>query len=649
MIKIKRLKIKGIRGIREPLNLKLGQNSLLLYGDNGSGKSSITDSVEWFYHNRVAHLSSEEVGPGGTKALPSIFLKAGEKGGVVFEFSDDNLNSAKTLSYSGDSLHPEHQNKTDFYRDYLKESQKENLFLRHRDLVEFVLASKKEKLDFLSKIIGFAEVTKVKDTLRKTLNELKKEIKIKDFANRISRLESRLIEFLSQRTVTETQFTTAVNLLLEPLHLGKKVTRFDRVDDVLDLIKTPGDQEFVEQEAFYTRLLDWLNNFDTLLPGIETQYERYFSRFQKIAADSEKISKILLERLLSEGVRVLREAIGEEGKCPLCLQPKNRDELLTELGVRLGELEKIKKEKSGLAEEKDALQSILDNALQRLNIFLSDRVIQAEEHRELSRLLGKIKEGFTTYRQQSGVEIPAADKLAEKNKLIINRELQRRGAAFCREKIEQLKAAKKDNSKYDVYSTIVQARDAYLERKKLKQEKKIIEKQAATFDILYSEFLKRQEEGIASFLTLFSKNINDLYRFMNPGEKVEEIKLAPLQKNDELVGITLEYKFFEDLVTPPQKYLSESHLNCLGIAFFLTSVKAFNKRNNFFILDDVISSFDAAHRQRFAELLVEKFPAYQVIMLTHEHTWFEESDELFESKGWQAAVLRREGERGAHL
>ncbi|MCK4765770.1 MAG: AAA family ATPase [Candidatus Aminicenantes bacterium] len=639
MNKIKRLKIKGIRGIREPLNLKLGQNPLLLYGANGSGKSSITDAVEWFYHNRIAHLSSEEVGPGGTKALPNIFLEPGEKGGVVFEFSDDNLDSAKTFSCNWDSPQPEQQNKSDFYRDYLKESQKENLFLRHRDLVEFILASKKEKLDFLSKIIGFAEVTKVKDTLRKTLNELKKEIKIKDFANRISRLESRLIEFLNQRTVTETQFTAAVNLLLEPLRLQKKLTRFDQVDEVLDLIKDPGDRGFVEQESFYIRLLDWLSSLDTLMAEIETLYEGYYSRFQKIAADSEKISKILLERLLSEGERVLREGIVKEENCPLCLQPKSKSELLAELGVRLGELEKIKKEKIELEEVQETLRRNLDNPLQRLNIFLSDRVIQAEEHRELSSLLEKIKDGFAAYRQQLGVEISAADKLADKNKLLIDRELLRRAAKFCREKIDRLKAEKKENYKYDFYSKIVQARDAYLERKKLQQEKKIIEKQAAAFDILYSEFLKRQEEGIASFLTIFSKDINHLYRFMNPGERVEEIKLAPLQKNDELVGITLEYKFFEDLVSPPQKYLSESHLNCLGIAFFLTSVKAFNKRNNFFILDDVISSFDGLHRKRFAELLVEKFPSYQVIMMTHEQGWFEEVRDLFKSRGWQVAVL----------
>lgn len=69
--------------------------------------------------------------------------------------------------------------------------------------------------------------------------------------------------------------------------------------------------------------------------------------------------------------------------------------------------------------------------------------------------------------------------------------------------------------------------------------------------------------------------------------------------------------------------MSESHINCLGLSFFLASVKAFNKESKFFVLDDVISSFDRSHRYRFAQLLANKFSDYQVILLTHEKDFFE--------------------------
>jgi wobble nucleotide-excising tRNase len=58
---------------------------------------------------------------------------------------------------------------------------------------------------------------------------------------------------------------------------------------------------------------------------------------------------------------------------------------------------------------------------------------------------------------------------------------------------------------------------------------------------------------------------------------------------------------------PSQKYFSEAHLNCFGIAFFLASVSVFNKENEFIGLNDVISSFDTNHGNRFTNLLLTNF------------------------------------------
>jgi recombinational DNA repair ATPase RecF len=56
--KINTISIKGIRGVKNVLDLPLNGRSIVLYGDNGTGKSSISDAIEWFYTNRVEHLSS---------------------------------------------------------------------------------------------------------------------------------------------------------------------------------------------------------------------------------------------------------------------------------------------------------------------------------------------------------------------------------------------------------------------------------------------------------------------------------------------------------------------------------------------------------------------------------------------------------------
>ncbi len=71
-------------------------------------------------------------------------------------------------------------------------------------------------------------------------------------------------------------------------------------------------------------------------------------------------------------------------------------------------------------------------------------------------------------------------------------------------------------------------------------------------------------------------------------------------------------------IPTPKIFLSQSYMNCLGLCIFLASVKLFNNQSKFFVLDYVISSFDATHRVGFGQLLIEKFSDYQIIALTHD-------------------------------
>ena len=136
---------------------------------------------------------------------------------------------------------------------------------------------------------------------------------------------------------------------------------------------------------------------------------------------------------------------------------------------------------------------------------------------------------------------------------------------------------------------------------------------------------------------------------MNPDEQFHEIRIVTIGEEDELNGITIEYKYNNAWVSPPQKYFSESHLNCFGISFFLASVIAFNKENKFIVLDDVISSFDSTHRKRFADLLFEKFSDYQFILLTHEAEWFSYVQQLAKRKGWTIGEIKWTEAIGTHI
>ena len=50
--KIKSINNTGIRGDREGLNSSPDKKSLLIYGDNGTGKRAITDNLEGLYNDK---------------------------------------------------------------------------------------------------------------------------------------------------------------------------------------------------------------------------------------------------------------------------------------------------------------------------------------------------------------------------------------------------------------------------------------------------------------------------------------------------------------------------------------------------------------------------------------------------------------------
>jgi len=137
---------------------------------------------------------------------------------------------------------------------------------------------------------------------------------------------------------------------------------------------------------------------------------------------------------------------------------------------------------------------------------------------------------------------------------------------------------------------------------------------------------------------------------MNPSEKVDKIQLVCLDdKNGEFVGLAIHFLFHGKNVDSPKKFLSESHLNALGLCLFLSTVRTFNKSSDFVILDDVISSFDKAHRTMFARLLVEKFVDIQLLVLTHESEWYEYLANLVKGKHWRILKTNWNSENGTTL
>ncbi len=646
-MKLKQIDIKGLRGVKEELSLELNGKSIVLYGDNGMGKSSISDAIEWFYTNKVAHLGGIEIDLKDALRNASLDEDFVSEAGLKFHKKSD-YDTAKTLFTKRGKLEQDFTIKTDLIKQYIIDSKEENLLLRYKSLNDFVDNTKGDKLKYLSDIIGFSEVTKKKEVLRKAYTSINTEIKNQNYEGQITNEKTTLISKIGAAVSQNKDFFDIINKKIAPLKTKIKVESLDDLDALLKHLKSATNEKLVKENSFLEKIQIAAYGLKSEIVSINSSYQSFYDEFQKIAADVEGIMKIYIGELLKLGDNVVQKYHKEEN-CPLCLQPKNIDELRSEIAERLKEIGESSKKLETFKKAQELVKSISVERIKRIDALLLDDTFKMPENEQLKKDLESIKKKIQLIETASLTKVASGDKIPDVNGISFNIS----DFLFLKkldDRIRKLKEAIKKDNITEIYASISASKDAFLKIKTLENERKKLEKQRNSLSIIYNEFVKVQKEGLENFINSFSTKINEYYQYMNPDEPFQEIKIVTMGEEDELNGITIEYKYNGDWVSPPQKYFSESHLNCFGISFFLASVDAFNDLNEFIVLDDVISSFDSNHRKRFAELLFEKFSEYQLILLTHEEEWFRNFVKpLAKKNGWLVNEIKWTESKGTHF
>lgn len=644
--KIKNITITGIRGIKESISLPLNEKSVLLYGDNGTGKSSISDAIEWFYNDKVSHLSGSEIDL--KEALRNSSQKESDISSIAITYNKNTIDNTKNLFSNKGKLISEIISSSDDFQNYYSASQSENLLLRYQFLRDFIDQTKGDKLKYLSDIIGFSEVTKTKDILRKVFNSLKSDIKTQNFEAQINNEKQTLVTKIGAAVSQENNLFEKINEIIDPLKIGITVNSIEDIDKVLNHIKKPADTKQLSELQFLENTNKALSMLKGEISFIDKEYQKYFTEFNKIAEDVESIMQTFLAELLKSGETVISKKFHKEDSCPLCLQQKNLEELKADIKRRLDEIEESSKKKVAFDIAKKSIADIITERLKRLEFITNNPLLYEQINENVKKAINSLINKLTEYQKSANEKVTSGNKLPA-NKILILTEDDFKVQEQINKRFEAIQVAIKNDKSTELYANISAAKDAFLKIKRFEKERSKLEYQKNSFEHIYIEFVKRQKEGLESFISTFSSYINDYYEYMNPDEQFHEIRIVTIGEDDELNGITIEYKYNDTWVSPPQKYFSESHLNCFGICFFLASVIAFNKENKFIVLDDVISSFDSTHRKRFADLLFEKFSDYQFILLTHDSEWFSYVQQLAKRKGWTIGEIKWTEMKGAYL
>lgn len=141
-------------------------------------------------------------------------------------------------------------------------------------------------------------------------------------------------------------------------------------------------------------------------------------------------------------------------------------------------------------------------------------------------------------------------------------------------------------------------------------------------------------------LASIAREVDRLYETVHPGEGLNGISLEldPKKRASLEIGVA-----FCGRITHPQAYFSDSHLDTLGLCIFLTLAALDQPQDTILVLDDVLASADDPHADRLLELLQSEAARFRhVIITTHNRSWKEKfRDSRNKSRPFQFIELRQ--------
>ena len=144
--------------------------STVVYGDNGTGKSTIADALEWYFTGEIELLSHE-----------------GRQHAVRYVGGDDDgrhigRGAAPAARSAGKVVFPDERTP-----DMFEALRRETFLLRGRTLADFINKTKTEKWKALVEILGLDAIESLREDLQRARNDLRKTSKAADEEVRVYR------------------------------------------------------------------------------------------------------------------------------------------------------------------------------------------------------------------------------------------------------------------------------------------------------------------------------------------------------------------------------------------------------------------------------------------------------------------------------
>lgn len=578
MAKIERLVVENYRGssTRLDLNFEADKQITLLFGENGTGKTTIVDALDAIGNCSKGSLEDKS----STQArdhLPTIGKKPAD---VRIEVTSGA--STWKASLSGNNL-----TTTPAMRPTIR-------VLRRSHLQRLIEAQPAQRYEALQHFIDVGNIERSENALKDAATSAKNDLDaaVKRRVDAEAQLQkvweaegkhgSNAIEWAKtvsgQDTAKLEQDVQSLRTIYSSI--AKAETALAELQEA-EAVAAQGDAEVQKVELEISKL-----------PGIDAQ------NAISLAGVLQKVGQHL-------------QAGTHPDECPVCRQAIPLDELKVDIQKRLTELKQydvLRIQREAAAHKLQVARQVVDGkmsalfAAARALLHLADNCVI-----EVVAAVGIKQADYPELAKQSGaIQI---DALMESERLIsilsaLKQDVVDAGQAISKQTglVSSIRVQ---------YEQVQQNVTATVELTKLQ----------SALDEAYNTVRLTRIEFTQKILDQIASECNRLYAAIHPNEPIAISKLALDVGKRASLSQAATFQGHSDV--PPQAYFSESHLDTLGFCFWLALVKRESPlKDAVIVLDDVFTSVDSQHINRIAQLITDESVNFaQMIITTHQRLW----------------------------
>lgn len=573
---LQRLSVRGFRGATQLVDIIFEDKPVvMIFGENGTGKTTIVDAIDFVCNEHAGALEGRQSTP-VRDYLPALGCNASELQ-VELKWSASTF-KATLLGAKAKVVGPASRPKAKI--------------LRRTQILEIVDAQPARRYEAFSRFVAVPNVERSENSLRDADRTAKSEFDAA--AQNVNNAREELARLYKEAGSPKPDLKTWAKGKndTDPKDLNARV---GHIDALVALVNSA------------TGALGTLNQMKQQA-STDLEVVQSLTIDLQAAEEASDEAKSDLLRLLDSAEQYLTAHDGAE-QCPVCEQGIDRTQLLTRIAARKtagAQVAEANRKLDAAKKKEERAQNLLENEEKR---FLTASAALAKGFHGSQLVLirnGSIKwEPFASF---LGDEAP----LRTPESLALAADLLTRCTSFdsalrseretLSKEIENLRAIK------------LQYAAALKNAKQAKQLESLSQRLSALLAVVEKERKKFVDDALDSI----RKRVDDLYSKLHPGENIGDIKLQLDPNRRGSLNVSSRFESEQDV--PPQAYYSEAHLDTLGICIFIALAERDSSGDTLLVLDDVLTSADEAHIQRFIAMIHDEV-LLPILITTHYRPW----------------------------